>query len=63
LWEKMHWRSRTEKGARTFAAAEALFAMENFWRWPSRDWPFMPRNPLDFYRMVADVSMDRLIPK
>ena len=60
-WKKMYWRSRTAKGKRTFAAAEALFAAENNSQWPDRHWPLMPKDPLDFYRKVADVPMDRLI--
>lgn len=60
LWRKMYWRSRTKKGARTFAAAFALFAYENQWQWPSREWPFMPLEDLDVFRLVADVPMERL---
>ena len=60
LWEQMYWRSRTKKGARTFAAAFALFAYENNWTWPSREWPLMPVEDLDVHRLVADVPMERL---
>ena len=60
IWERMFWRSRTEKGARTFRAAMALFARENNFAWPDRNWRFMPRNEIDFYRLVADVPRERL---
>lgn len=60
IWKRMYYRSRTEKGARTFAAAMALFARENQWGWPNRDWPYMPVNPEDIYRKVADVPMSDL---
>ena len=63
LWERMVYRSRTAKGAKTFRQAMALFAHENNWAWPDPTWPLMPRDPLDFYRLVADVPPDRLIPK
>lgn len=63
LWERMYWRSRTENGRRTFKAAEALFAQENNWSWPDRSWPFMPRDPFDFYKLVEKVPMTDLIPK
>ncbi len=61
-WERMYWRSVKGK-AKTFKQAEALFAYENGWYWPSRDWPFMPLDEADFYRKVPDVPMHRLIPK
>ncbi len=60
LWERMYWRSKTEKGRRTFKAAAALFAMENDYGWPDPTWPFMPTNPMDWYRDVSIVPMDRL---
>lgn len=62
-WERMYWRSRTGKGKRTFAQAEALFAMENDWDWPDRSWPFMPQRDIDFYRLVEKVPAEALIPK
>lgn len=63
LWERMYNRSKTEKGARTFAAAFALFAQENYWQWPDLSWPLMPVNHDDRYRLVSEVPMDRLRPK
>jgi hypothetical protein len=63
IWERMYWRSRTEKGARTFAAAFAMFARENYYQYPDPSWPFMPLNELDVFRLVADVPMNRLVPK
>lgn len=65
IWEKMFWRSRTEKGARTFRAAMALFARESMERgkgycWPDPTWPFMPIHELDKYRLVSSVPRERL---
>lgn len=60
IWERMYWRSRTEKGARTFAAAMAMFAGENNWQWPDPAWPLMPVADFDFYRLVKDVPFHAL---
>jgi superfamily II DNA or RNA helicase len=60
LWEMMYYRSRTDKGARTFSLAAALFARENNWGWPDRSWPLMPIDPRDWYLNVADVPRERL---
>ncbi len=60
VWERMYWRSRTDKGERTFNAAMSLFAMENNWGWPSKEWPFMPKSEYDFFRLVSEVPFDRL---
>lgn len=59
-WERMYYRSRTEKGHRTFRAAEVLFAQENDWGWPDRSWPFMPLDPDDMDRFVEDVPRETL---
>jgi superfamily II DNA or RNA helicase len=61
LWERMYWRSQTDKGERTFAQAMALYACENNWRWPDPRWPLMPKEEIDRYRLVRDVPRDRLI--
>lgn len=65
IWERMYWRSRTEKGDKTFRAAAALFATENNWGWPDHHWCLMPTDPLDWYRKVKDVPMEKLtrVPK
>lgn len=63
IWERMYWRSRTEKGRRSFAAAAALFAQENYFGWPDRGWPFMPLEDIDFFRLVEDVPFERLVQK
>jgi superfamily II DNA or RNA helicase len=60
LWERMYWRSRTEKGRRTFRAAATLFAMENNWCWPDPSWPLMPTNERDWWLLVEDVPRERL---
>ena len=63
LWERMYYRSKTDKGRRTFRVAAALFAQENNWGWPDPAWPFMPIHSLDWYRLVEDVPPSRLVPK
>jgi superfamily II DNA or RNA helicase len=60
IWESMYWRSRTEKGAKSFRQAFGLFAQENGWQWPDRAWPYMPTNRYDEFRLVADVPMETL---
>ncbi len=48
------------KGERTFRAAAALFARENYWNYPDPQWPLMPTRELDWFRLVSDVPVDRL---
>jgi hypothetical protein len=60
LWEAMYFRSRTEKGKRTFRQAFDLFARENNWQWPDPSWPFMPAVEGDEWRLVGDVPRERL---
>lgn len=60
LWQRMYYRSCTEKGSRSFRAAAALFAQENRWSWPCPTWPLMPKNELDWFRKVADVPREHL---
>lgn len=62
-WERMYWRACSKKWQATFRQAFALFAQENNWRWPDRSWPLMPLHEQDEKRRVADVPMDRLVPK
>lgn len=62
-WKQMYWRSRNKNVERTFKAAAALFAAENFWGWPDPTWPFMPLREMDWYKLVRDVPMDRLVPE
>jgi superfamily II DNA or RNA helicase len=59
LWERMYWRSRTEKGSRSFRPAFALYARENG-AYPDLTWPLMPIDEMDRYRLITDVPMDRL---
>lgn len=60
LWERMYYRALSRKWNATFRQAEARFAEENQWGWPSRDLPLMPVRPLDFFNRVKDVPPDRL---
>jgi superfamily II DNA or RNA helicase len=59
-WERMVFRSKTEKGERTFRAAAALFAKENNFHWPDPRWPMMPKDPLDWFLLCKDVPRERL---
>lgn len=63
-WKRMYFRgkSRCKKGENcTFVALEALFARENYWNYPPRDLPLMPKYPADWFRPVTDVPPERLI--
>ncbi len=59
-WSQMYFRSLKGKGVKTFRAAAALFAYENYWGWPDKNWPLMPLFEEDFYRLVPDVPRERL---
>jgi hypothetical protein len=62
LWKRMYFRSLQPKAnGRTFRAAAALFAQENKWGWPDRNWPFMPVSDYDLYLPVRDVPREMLI--
>jgi DNA repair protein RadD len=60
VWKRMYYRSMTEKGSRTFRAAMALFAQENYFAWPDKRWPYMPVREEDFFRLCRDVPRERL---
>jgi superfamily II DNA or RNA helicase len=61
-WKSMYFRSRQPKAkGRTFRAAMALFAKENYFAWPDPTWPYMPIAEIDRYRRVVDVPEDCLI--
>lgn len=57
-WKKMYFRAKA--AGSTFRQAEALYATENFWQWPNRDWPLMPLYANDWFRRVKDVPMESL---
>jgi superfamily II DNA or RNA helicase len=61
-WKRMYYRSRQPKAkGRTFRAAMALYATENYFAWPDTRWPYMPIDEFDRYRRVIDVPEDCLI--
>lgn len=59
-WERIYWRAK--KSGMTFRAAEGLFYSENRY-YPPRDLPLMPRHERDWYREVADVPFQALVPR
>jgi superfamily II DNA or RNA helicase len=61
-WRKMYYRSRTERGAKTFRQAAALYAHENG-SYPDPTWPLMPIEQHDWFKLVADVPRERLVPE
>ncbi len=63
IWRRMYYRARSPKWNATFRQAFALFAHENDGAWPDPSWPLMPIDPVDQFRLVADVPMDRLVPR
>lgn len=60
LWAQMYFRSLKGKGVKTFRQAMGLFAYEQEWGWPDKNWPLMPLYEEDFYRLVPDVPRERL---
>ncbi len=61
-WTKMYHRAKGRKWSGTFKQAEAMFFYENHY-WPPRNLPLMPRDSGDWYRKVAKVPSENLIPK
>jgi hypothetical protein len=61
LWEQCYWRCK--KSGRTFRQAVALFQYENRGCRPPEGLPYMPWEPRDWFRKVAAVEYERLIPK
>ena len=62
VWERCYYRAKNSKNKMTFRQAVGLFYYENYY-YPPRDLPLMPTNAIDWYRSVADVSIDRLYSK
>lgn len=59
-WAEMYFRSLKGRGVKTFRQAMALFAYENHWQYPDKNWPLMPLYPEDEYRLCGDVPRERL---
>ena len=59
VWRRYYHRAK--RARMTFRQAEALFAMENQWRYPSRDLPLMPKDEFTFSRKVNVVEPSELI--
>lgn len=60
-WENCFWRALKSATKMTFNQAMALFAKDHdFQLWPNRQFKYMPRNEIDFFRRVCDVPRDRL---
>jgi superfamily II DNA or RNA helicase len=59
-WVRQYFRARSSKKKMTFFQAEAVFAMEHNWQWPSRQWRMMPMNEFDMHRRVVEVDQSRL---
>ena len=57
-WRSMYYRAKT--AGMTFAQAEALFAKENGWIYPSQQFPGMPVEDRDLYNRVCDVPVSQL---
>jgi DNA repair protein RadD len=58
-WRRMYFRAK--RAGMNFRQAEALFALENGWRWPVRNLPLMPRRPIDWARRVIEVDSSDLL--
>lgn len=59
-WKQTYYRAKNSRTKMTFFQAEALYAGEHNWNWPSRQWRMMPVNPADMARRVCEVSPERL---
>lgn len=61
-WVKLYHACRKKKdGGTTFAQARALYAREHDWQWPDPAWPYMPKDPMDFYSAIRLVDPADLI--
>lgn len=61
IWERVYYRARNSN--MTFRQAEALFMLENGYKYPPRNLPLMPTSELDWYRKVKDVPREKLREK
>jgi superfamily II DNA or RNA helicase len=59
LWESIYCRAYQAKKPMSFRQAEALFVREYYY-WPPRDLPLMPRDGYDFTRHVREVATEEL---
>ena len=59
LWAKAYWRAKNSKNRMTFVQALGLFCHENYY-YPPPDMKWMPIDPDDLYRAVAQVPPERL---
>lgn len=58
IWRRTYFRAKNSN--MTFRQAEGLFVHENHY-WTPRNLPLMPTDPMDWFRKVKDVPIDRLI--
>ena len=58
VWKRYYWRAYNSQKM-TFRQAEGLFVVEQGY-WPPRDLPLMPKETLDWYRLVCEVPKSRL---
>jgi superfamily II DNA or RNA helicase len=62
LQERMErYYHRFRKTDRTFNQLTALYAYENYWAYPPENAPYLPLDPLDFFRKVKDVPREKLV--
>lgn len=60
-WIKMYWQAmKSEKWNPTFREAMGYYQAKNQWLYPSKDWKFMPIEPVDSFRAVKSVPQERL---
>jgi superfamily II DNA or RNA helicase len=62
LWAGCYYRAKNSRNRMTFRQAEGLFYYENHY-YPPRSLPLMPRENFDWFLPVADVPVERLIPR
>jgi len=59
-WDSQFIRAKRSRNRMNFNQAEALYAMDNGWRWPPRELANMPKNPRDWHTPVVDVPLNML---
>jgi len=60
-WDNQYHRAKNSKKRMNFNQAEALYAMDNNWKWPPRTLANMPIEPRDWHESVVDMPPERLI--
>lgn len=62
-WVKMYWGwFKSPRVDKSFREMAAFYATQNNWMWPDPSWPYMPIQPIDWFRKIKAVPRERLVP-